>query len=252
MDRLVFTSHAAIAEGAIARQSMVNEMANVSTVGFKRSFDVAMRSLKVEGAGFDSRYQVEAVSRDVIDLAPGAMMNTGRPLDIAMQNATVMGVQAPNGQLAFTRRGDLRLNAQGALENGLGHLVRGQGGPLVVPPGFRVSVNPDGSVYANDPAAPNAPAVQVGQILLRDASRTPLIRREDGLYGPLGQPPGSDFANGPQKTGVKPEALEGSNVNAIDAMARMIDHSRSFEAQIRAIKEARSLDESGATLMKNA
>ena len=126
MDRLVFTSHAAIAEGAIARQAMVNEMANVSTVGFKRSFDVAMRSLKVEGAGFDTRYQVEAISRDVIDLTPGAMMNTGRPMDIAMQDATVMGVQAPNGQLAFTRRGDLRLNAQGALEDGLGHLVPGR------------------------------------------------------------------------------------------------------------------------------
>ena len=251
MDRLVFTSHAAIAEGAIARQAMVNEMANVSTVGFKRSFDVAMRSLKVEGAGFDTRYQVEAISRDVIDLTPGAMMNTGRPMDLAMQDATVMGVQAPNGQLAFTRRGDLRLNAQGALEDGLGHLVRGQGGPLVVPAGFRVQINGDGSVYANDPAAPNAPGVLVGQILLRDASATNLIRREDGLYGPLGQPPGSDFANGPRQPSVKSEALEGSNVNAVYAMTRMIDHARSFEAQIRAIKEARSLDESGATLMKS-
>lgn len=252
MDRLIFTSHSAISESAIARSALVNEMANVSTVGFKRSFDVAMRTLKVEGPGFESRYQTEAVSRDQIDLTPGAVMSTGRPMDIAMDGATVMGVQAGNGQLAFTRRGDLRLNAQGILENGQGHPVRGVGGPITVPPGFKVQITKDGSVYATDPGQPAGAGVLVGQILLRDASRQSLVRREDGLYGPAGQAPGSDFASGPVATAVVPNALEGSNVNAIYGMTRLIDQARSFEAQIRAIKEARQLDESGATLMKNA
>lgn len=252
MDRLVFTSYSAINEKALERQAIVNEMANVSTVGFKRSFDVALRSVKVEGEGFDTRFQTQAVARDVINLSPGALMVTGKPLDIAMQGATVMGVQSPNGQLAFTRRGDLRVNAAGVLENGSGHAVSGGGGPIVAPPGFDVTVNPDGTVYARDPAQPGAAPALVGQLLLRDASQQPLARREDGLYGPLGQPPGSDFASGPQLPGVVPNALEGSNVNAVYAMTRMMDHSRSFEAQIRAIKEAKNLDESGATLMKNS
>ena len=56
MDRLIFTSHSAIAESAIARQGLVNELANVSTPGFKRSFDMAMRTIVVEGEGFDSRF----------------------------------------------------------------------------------------------------------------------------------------------------------------------------------------------------
>lgn len=252
MDRLIFTSHSAISEAAIARAALVNEMANVSTVGFKRSFDSAMRTVKIEGPGFDSRYQTQGVARDLIDLTPGSVMSTGRPMDIAMDGATVMGVQAGNGQLAFTRRGDLRLNAQGVLENGQGHPVRGVAGPIVVPPGFTVQINPDGSVYAGDPAQPAAPRVLVGQILLRDASKQPMMRREDGLYGPQDQPPGSDFASGPVVPLVTPSALEGSNVNAIYGMTRLIDQARSFEAQIRAIKEARQLDESGATLMKNA
>ncbi|MFD0668484.1 flagellar basal body rod protein FlgF [Ramlibacter sp. MAHUQ-53] len=252
MDRLVFTSHAAISEKAIERQAIVNEMANVSTVGFKRSFDVAMRSIKVEGSGFDTRFQTQAVARDVIDLTPGALMVTGRHLDIAMNGSTVMGVESADGQLAFTRRGDLRVNAQGTLETGTGQPVRGDGGPIVVPPGFNVSINVDGTVYAADPNQPTAQPALIGQILLRDASERPMARRTDGLLAPMGLPPGSDFASGPQQPTVTTNALEGSNVNAIYAMTRMIDHSRSFEAQVRAIKEAKSLDESGSTLLKPA
>ena len=252
MDRLVFTSYSAINEKAVERQVLVNELANVSTTGFKRSFDVALRSIKVDGSGFDTRYQTQAVARDVIDLDPGPVLTSGRPLDIAMNGKTVMGVQAKDGQLAFTRRGDLRINAQGSLETGTGELVRGAAGPLVVPPGFLISVNADGSVYAKDPAQAAAAPALIGQILLRDASQTPLTRRSDGLFTPQGQPPGSDFQSGPQLASLTPKALEGSNVNAVYAMTRMIDHSRSFESQIRAIKEAKSLDESGATLMKNS
>jgi flagellar basal-body rod protein FlgF len=44
--------------------------------------------------------------------------------------------------------------------------------------------------------------------------------------------------------------LEGSNVSAIDVMTRLIDHARSFEAQIRVIKEMKDLDANGATMMK--
>lgn len=251
MDRLVYSLYSAINAKAVERQVLVNELANVSTTGFKRSFDVALRSLKVEGDGFDTRYQTSAISRDVVDLQPGPMIVTGKPLDIAMGGTTVMGVQSAGGQLAFTRRGDLKVNAQGALENGLGNLVQGQGGPIIVPPGFRVVINADGTVYASDPAQPpNAQPALIGQLLLRDASQVSLQRREDGLYTPVGQPMGSDFASGPQLPSVTANALEGSNVNAVSAMTRMLDHERSFESQIRAIKEAKSLDESGASLMK--
>ncbi|MBV5346458.1 MAG: hypothetical protein JZU63_13600, partial [Rhodoferax sp.] len=63
-----------------------------------------------------------------------------------MDDQAVMGVTASNGELAFTRRGDLKVNARGALEMGTGALVRGQnGGPITVPPGFFVRISKDGS-----------------------------------------------------------------------------------------------------------
>jgi flagellar basal-body rod protein FlgF len=44
-------------------------------------------------------------------------MATGRDLDILMNDQTVLGVQPPNGELAFTRRGDLQLNVNGVLRD---------------------------------------------------------------------------------------------------------------------------------------
>ncbi len=253
MDRLVFTSNATIKEQATARQVLVNDLANVSTVGFKSSYDVALQSIKVEGAGFDTRYQAQTVARDLIRMEPGPVMATGRPLDVALAGTAVLTVQAPNGDQAFTRRGDLRVNIQGQLENGSGHLVLGEGGPIAIPPGLLVRINPDGSIYARDPAQVGAAAdVLVGQLRLRDTTGVSLARREDGLFKVSEKPDGTDIALTNVLPKVIPQALEGSNVKAIEAMTRLIDQSRSFETQIRIIKEMKGLDESGSSMMKAA
>ena len=136
MDRLIFTSNATIAEQATARQVLVNELANVATIGFKRSYDVALQSVKAEGAGFDTRFQAQAIARDRIRLNSGAIMATGRALDVAMAHNGVMAVLAQNGDVAFTRRGDLKVAPNGQLLNGSGHVVLGQNGPINIPPGL--------------------------------------------------------------------------------------------------------------------
>lgn len=251
MDRLIFTSNGTINAQAMVRTSLVNEMANVSTVGFKRSFESALRTVKVEGEGFDTRYQIQPVLKDVIQMTPGPVMTTDRPLDIAISGRAVLAVQAANGQTAYTRRGDLRVNLQGQLETGGGQLVLGQGGPINVPPGFTVRVNTDGTIYANDPGQVGVQVpVQIDRLRLKDASNVELTRREDGLFKVLGQPDGADFADGPNLPVVTPGALEGSNVNAVEAMTRLIDHSRSFEMQIRMMKQTKDIDESGAAMMR--
>ena len=66
MDRLAFTAAQGIAEKAVARQLMTNELANVSTVGFKRSYDVALQAIKVEGSGaICLRWRTSRLRRDV-------------------------------------------------------------------------------------------------------------------------------------------------------------------------------------------
>ena len=251
MDRLAFNAVASINEQRVARQMAVNEMANVSTVGFKRSFEVATRAVEVEGAGFKTRFQPQSFSEDYISLKPGPLIATGNDLDIAMSDSTVLGVSAADGKLAFTRRGDLRLNAQGTLENGQGHLIRSEGGgPLTLPPGLKIEIRADGTVMGTDMAQAGVKVpVALGKLMLRDASATPLLRREDGLFkNSAGD--GQDITPGPKKVGLTAGALEGSSVNAMNIMVKLIDQSRAFEQAINMIKEAKTTDEAGASMLK--
>ncbi|MFM6993003.1 MAG: flagellar basal body rod C-terminal domain-containing protein [Rhodoferax sp.] len=252
MDRMAFNAAVAMSEQTLSRQMSVNEMANATTTGFKRSYEAAMRSVAVEGAGLKSRFQPQSVAEDYISMKAGPVVATGNDLDVAFSGSTVLGVTAPDGTLAFTRRGDLRVNANSALENGSGALVRGSnGGAITIPPGVRVTIRADGAVFGSDPAqGANTPPVQIGTLLLRDASQTPLQRRPDALFMVAGSDPGTDIPPGPVATSLTPGALEGSNVNSLSVMVKLMDQSRSFEQQVNLIKESKTCDESGATMMK--
>jgi flagellar basal-body rod protein FlgF len=252
MDRLAFNAAAAINEMRTGRQMTTNELANVSTPGFKRSFESAMMTLKVQGAGFESRLQPQAYASDNINMKPGVIVKTGRDLDVAMDAQTVMGVTAPNGELAFTRRGDLKLSGKGVLEMGTGALVRGQsGGPITIPPGFFVKISKDGSIYATNPTQVGVAApVLIDKILLRDASQVSLERREDSLYKIVGKPVNEDIPVTGNLATLTPETLEGSNVNAMEVMVKLMDQSRSFEMQVNVIKQNKDVDESGGSMMR--
>ena len=252
MDRLAFNAAAAIYEMRVGRQMTTNELANVATPGFKRSFESAMMTLKVQGAGFETRLQPQSYASDNINMKPGVIIKTGRDLDVAMDGQTVMGVTASNGELAFTRRGDLKLNGKGVLEMGTGALVRGQsGGPITIPPGFFVKISKDGSIYATNPTQVGVAApVLIDKILLRDASQVSLERREDSLYKIVGKPNNEDIPATGNLATLTPETLEGSNVNAMEVMVKLMDQSRSFEMQVNVIKQNKDVDESGGTMMR--
>ena len=254
MDRLIYTALAGINERRPQRQVQANDLANVSTVGFKKSFEQALIAVKVRGDGYDTRIQPQAKGSDKINLDPGARMVTNKALDIAMDNKTVMGVQAPNGELAFTRRGDLRVNNSGILENGQGHIILSEeGGPISVPLGFQITITRDGTVVTKDPNVVGvAPNITVAQLLIREAKDAFLIRRDDGLFKAIGDrvTENGDFESGDVVPSVTPGILEGSNVNPIHAMVNLIEHERDYESQIRFIKEAKTIDESGTTMMR--
>ncbi|HAZ78326.1 MAG TPA: hypothetical protein DCX08_00195 [Porticoccaceae bacterium] len=251
MDKLAFTALASIRNQGQLRAQITNSLANVSTVGFKESYALAEQAREVNGAGFNTRVAPGMASQEVIKLHPGAFNMTGHALDVAMNDKTVLGVQATDGDVGFTRRGDLRVSATGLLENAAGQVILGESGPITVPPGQLVSIGPDGTVRGQSLATPNLPATEIGQLMLRDASEMPLIRRTDGLFEPLDEDyRGQDFPQGPEPATLTTGALEGSNVNPVEAMVKLMDFSRAFEAKIKTVSEAKSIDESGASMMR--
>ena len=251
MDKLAYTALSAMQSQSVVRAAIANALANVSTVGFKDSFQIASSAVKIDGPGHDSRFQPGLTIKDVINLTPGTPISTGRALDITMNDQTVLGVQTPEGEVAFTRRGDLRVSATGVLENAGGELLMGEGGPITVPAGNLITISPDGTVFSQLPTEPDTPAIALGQLMLRDASTTELVRRGDGLFEPRAAAfKGQDFPTGPKPVSISSGVLEGSNVNPIETMVKMLDFSRQFEMQLKLVKETQSIDEAGSTMMK--
>ncbi len=254
MDRLIYTAMSSLKLLDSMKVKQANALANVNTIGFKDTFNFATETAAVEGPGFNSRFVPVSQTIDEVVLTEGPLRETGRQMDVYMKQSTVLGVEAPNGQVAFTRRGDLNIDEAGFLKTGNGFLVLGEGGgPIATPVGLDLFITDDGSVMAADPALPETPPSSVGKLMLRDSSETILARRADSLYEPkdkLGQ--GGDFQTGPIPPSVSPGALEGSAVSVAEQLVNFMDMSRSFEIRVKMISEMKELDDSGTSMMRYA
>lgn len=244
MDRLVNTALTAM-RGAMARQaSIANNLANANTVGFRAEIANA-ETRWIKGDTFDTRAQA---SEQVIaaDMTQGAVTETGNPLDIAMNGDALLAVQAADGSEAYTRRGDLKVSDSGLLTTGDGLAVLGEGGPIVLPQMDSVSIAQNGSIWGvpqgGDPANPQ----QVDKLKLVNATGSSIMKGNDGLFREAngGALPGDPLAT------VTSGSIEGSNVNATQALIAMIEASRAWETQVKMIDTAKQLDDSGASLMR--
>ena len=253
MDKLIFTALGAASNQSFQRVQLTNDLANISTIGYKRSQASRPESTRLDGPGFPTRFQPIVPSRvERVMLDNGTRMETGNPLDIAMNDTTVLGVQAEGGEVAFTRRGDLGISEAGFLVTGNGKLVAGEGGgPITVPADGTVNITPDGTVFFKPGGGEVAVAQPVGNLLIRDASAVTLVRRTDGLFEVEGSDgAGGDFPNGPGVASVDSGSLEGANVNAVEVMVNLLDFYRSFETQMKVIKSSEELDKDGSKLMR--
>lgn len=244
MDRMLYVAMSGAAETALAQARNTHNLANVSTTGFKASLD-AFSSRHVTGPVHETR--TYAVTEDMrTDLNPGSLQATGRELDVAVQDRGWIAVQAPDGGEAYTRAGDLQVDAFGQLTTGTGLPVLGEGGPVAIPPFETLEIGSDGSISIRPLGQEASTLARVDRIKLVNPDPAELVRGLDGLIRHvqgLEQPPdaGVTLVNG---------MLESSNVNAVEAMVRMIDLARHFEMQVKMMKTAETNDEASARLLR--
>jgi len=222
---------------------MFHELANVSTVGFKRAFE----QFDPTKAGTD-----ETLGTTLVEMKEGPKIYTGNSLDVYLNNDTVLGAINNDGAINFTRRGDLKINTEGQLTLGSGILVASDAGdPIVIPPNQVISISEEGVVYALDPAQEVAEQAEVARIMLRDSSEQNLVKLENGLFAVDGLPIG-DFQTGPQPVSLSVGVIEGSTVSAMEIMVEITNHMRSFEMKIKLVKDLDELGESNSSLMRLA
>ena len=245
MDRSIYIGMTGAKQTMQAQAANSHNLANASTTGFRGDLH-AFTSEEVRGPGFRSR--VNAVSEGLgTDFRPGPMQTTGRDLDVAVQGAGWIAVQAPDGGEAYTRAGDLHLTANGNLVTGSGRPVIGDGGPIAVPPSETLSIGNDGTVSVVPRGqGPDTLAV-VERIKLTDPDPGELEKGADGLF----RLPDDAQAEADADVTLVSGALEGSNVNVTTAMVNMIELARQYETQVKMIQNADENASAAAELLRS-
>lgn len=243
MDRILYTA----ANGAnqlMRTQGLVaNNLANVNTTGFKSDFAV-MHDYAITGDGYTSRVLPISEGKSSA-LTQGPIINTSRSLDIAVKKTGFIAVENQTGQEGYTRRGDLQVSPEGVLTTGDGKAVLGSNGTIVLPPVATVNIRSDGAVLVKTLNQSNAKESVVDKIKFVKPEKNTLYKGEDGLfYTKNNQPLAAD-----DSIQVSSNAMEGSNVNAIEAMVSMIDLSRSFEMDLKVMQETQENDAQAAQIM---
>ena len=244
MDKFLYVAMSGAKETLRAQAANSHNLANASTNGFRADLS-AFQSRAVAGSGYASRVYATN-STTGWDESVGAQMYTGRDLDIAVQGDGFIAVQGRDGREAYTRAGDLFVDANGQLMTKTGLPVLGDGGPLSVPPNNSLAIAPDGTISIVPQGQGPETTASIGRIKLVNPGNQNLDRGEDGLFR---MKDGSD-APADANLRVASGALESSNVNAAEAMVNMIELARNFELQVKAIKAAEDNGAASSQLLR--
>ncbi|WP_022949442.1 flagellar basal-body rod protein FlgF [Methylohalobius crimeensis] len=244
MDRSLFVAMSGARETLQAQTAVSNNLANVNTTGFKADLE-QFRSMPVFGSGHPSRVYAMH-ERPAADFNPGPIQTTGRDLDVAIQGEGWLAVQAVDGSEAYTRRGDLRISPEGLLQTGNGLLVMGQNGPVAVPPAQKVEIAQDGTLSVVPLGEDPDVLAVVDRVKLVDPPLDRLEKGEDGLI----RLKEGGTADAVARVKLTQGALEGSNVNSVDALVDMIELARRFELQVKMMKTVEEDADATAQLLR--
>ncbi len=242
----------ASATGMMAQQTrtqvIANNLANVNTAGFKRSRAQFEDLLYQTVQGTQVLGNPDSFTNPAIQVGrgtrlsavqrmhtQGALDQTGRNLDVAIEGDGLYQVQLPNGEMAYSRDGSFNLSDQGLLVTSNGNAVFP---PIRIPNDVsEITISPTGIVAVR--RGQDVQPTEVGRIeLARFANPSGLLALGQNLYAPTAA---SGFATigfpGEEGLGrLQQGSLEASNVEIVQEMVEMITAMRAYEINSKAIQ----------------
>lgn len=245
MDKVLYVAMTGARENMNAQQIRANNLANVTTTGFKQDFEQA-RSMRVMGDGYASRVYSMAESPGT-NRATGTLQQTGRDLDIAVLGGAWIAVQAPDGTEGYTRAGELQINAANQLVTGSGLPVIGNGGlPIVIPPAEKVQIANDGAISIRPVGDDAVELAMVDIIKVVELDPATSFKGTEGLMRTNDQQPLPPALNAQIRSGY----IETSNVNAVEELSAIITLSRQYEIQVKMMKNAEENSSAAARVLQ--
>ncbi len=177
----------------------------------------------------------------------GDLRQTGRPLDVAIEGRGFYPVNLPGGEVAYTRDGALKIDAEGTLVTAEGYTLAGD---IQIPPDAQnITIGADGTVSVVVPG--ETTPVEAGQIQLAAfANESGLEAMGRNLYRETSAS-GTAVVGAPGENGsgtLAQGTLELSNVNVVEEMIDLISGQRAYEINSRVIKAADEMLAQTATL----
>ena len=205
--------------------TVANNVANMRTGGFRAetvNFDTVLSDYKSDRVNF------AALGQTHIDRAQGPIEPTGNPLDMAIVGDGWFGIETPAG-LAYTRDGRFTISPEGDLKTITGHGVVDEGGaPIQLNAnGGPVAVGGDGSIMQD-----GRNVGVFGLFVLPESANLSRYGDSALLSDVPGEPAVDRLTNG-----VRQGYREGSNVNAVQAIAELIEIQRAFDTANSVIRD---------------
>ncbi len=227
---------------------IANNLANVSTTGFKKSKadfqDLLYQTMKVPGS--QTSADTESPTGIMIGLGvkpaavtkiftQGDLIQTENELDVAVEGDGFLQVEIPNGNTAYTRAGALKRDSNGRITNSDGYPILPA---LTIPDGARqISISETGIVSAI--IGDDTESTEIGNLELA------IFTNNGGLSAMGKNLLQETAASGTATTGTPGENglgtliqgyLEGSNVNIVEELASMITTQRAYEINSKTIQ----------------
>jgi len=212
-------------------RGITHNLANANTVGYKRRFSTFTRALadqmSVDGDSATAQ-QTGVVGSTTIDFSPGALMRTGRRLDLALADKGFFVLQTPEATF-YTRNGAFRTNRLGQLVDFENRIVAGKAGPITLPATVspsQVEVSADGRV--------SAAGRFIGALDIADFEDPEALMPVGGccFRAPEGVTPVETA-----KISVQQGFRESSNVEVVSELVDLISVTRMYEANLKAISK---------------
>ena len=226
MDSGFYAACSALLARNQALDSVANNLANVSTPGYRGQHNI-FRSLLAAASGFPLSPLNRAVNNysvlgdTQLDLSQGNLEHTGSDFDFALQGSGFFAVKTASGDV-YTRNGNFHVSPQNFLVTAAGDKVIGDNGPIQIV-GAPVSVSPDGTISVNGVLAGKLKVVEFPA---------------DAQLEALGQTYYTAPANTAKpatQTNIQQGSLESSNVNAVGSAVQLVTVQRYAELMQRAL-----------------
>ena len=245
MDKLLYIAASGAKQDLLGASIRANNLANAQTTGFKAQLEQT-RAMPAFGEGLATR--VFSITENAVNnFEGGALIQTGRELDFAIQGDGWFSVQDEQGKEAYSRNGSFELGPNGELKDSHGNNIVGDFGPIFLPvPLSNINISDDGTLSVRPQGAPETVLEEVGRLKLVNPNARDMERGTDGLFRLKNGEQAEENAMVNIRTGV----LEGSNVNPVEEMVNMISLQRHYEMQIKMMKQAKDIDTRGNQLLR--